>query len=151
MTNTYMDLSEILQKYDQGDFLRTMPEAVLQLLLEADVEGLIGAGRHERASAISAVPLVGNNGGCRTHCCGPRKRYGPSRRRTGANSVVRDRASIDGCGGWCRFWVRCRAIQFRTFHSDDHMGFEKSAKLTPTKSMTCGRRTLDSSTFPSAI
>src|SRR3712207_7639336 len=29
-------------------FLRSVAEAVLQLLMEADVEGLIGAGRHER-------------------------------------------------------------------------------------------------------
>jgi putative transposase len=28
--------------------LRSVAEAVLQLLMEADVEGLIGAGRHER-------------------------------------------------------------------------------------------------------
>jgi putative transposase len=49
MTKSSMDLSELLQKHDQGDFLRTVAEAVLQLLMEADVEGLIGAGRHERA------------------------------------------------------------------------------------------------------
>jgi transposase-like protein len=49
MTKTNMDLTELLQKQDQGDFLRTIAEAVLQLLMEADVEGLIGAGRHERA------------------------------------------------------------------------------------------------------
>ena len=34
-----------------GDFLRAVAESVLQLLvMEADVEGLIGAGRHERAA-----------------------------------------------------------------------------------------------------
>jgi putative transposase len=49
MTKTNMDLTELLQKQDQGDFLRTIAEAVLQLLMEADVESLIGAGRHERA------------------------------------------------------------------------------------------------------
>jgi transposase-like protein len=49
MTKTNMDLTELLQKQDQGDFLRTIAEAVLQLIMEADVEGLIGAGRHERA------------------------------------------------------------------------------------------------------
>jgi transposase-like protein len=31
-----------------GDFLRSVAEAVLQILMEADVEGLIGAGLHER-------------------------------------------------------------------------------------------------------
>ena len=34
---------------DDGDFLRSVAEAVLQLIMEADVEGVIGAGRHERA------------------------------------------------------------------------------------------------------
>ena len=32
------------------DFLRAVAESVLQLLMEADVEGLVGAGRHERAA-----------------------------------------------------------------------------------------------------
>ena len=49
MTKTTMDLSELLQKHDQGDFLRAVAESVLQLIMEADVEGVIGAGRHERA------------------------------------------------------------------------------------------------------
>ena len=49
MTKTNMDLSELLQKHDQGDFLRSIAEAVLQLIMEADVDGLIGAGRHERS------------------------------------------------------------------------------------------------------
>ena len=49
MTKTNMDLSELLAKQDGGDFLRAVAEAVLQLLMEADVEGLIGAGKHERA------------------------------------------------------------------------------------------------------
>ena len=48
MTKTNMDLSEFLQKHDQGDLLRSIAEAVLQLIMEADVDGLIGAGRHER-------------------------------------------------------------------------------------------------------
>ena len=49
MTKTNMDLPELLAKHDQGDFLRGIAEAVLQLIMEADVEGLIGAGRHERS------------------------------------------------------------------------------------------------------
>ena len=49
MTKTNMDLSELLAKHDQGDLLRSIAEAVLQLIMEADVEGLIGAGRHERS------------------------------------------------------------------------------------------------------
>ncbi|TWI93978.1 transposase-like protein [Gemmobacter caeni] len=49
MTKTNMDLSELLAKHDQGDFLRGIAEAVLQLIMESDVDGLIGAGRHERS------------------------------------------------------------------------------------------------------
>ena len=49
MTKTNMDLSELLAKHDQGDFLRAVTEAVLQLIMETDVEGIIGAGRHERS------------------------------------------------------------------------------------------------------
>ncbi len=46
MTKTTMDLTELLQKHDQGDLLRSIAEAVLQLMMESDVDGLIGAGRH---------------------------------------------------------------------------------------------------------
>jgi putative transposase len=49
MTETRLPLAELLQKAGDGDFLRAVAEAVLQLLMEADVEGLIGAGRHERS------------------------------------------------------------------------------------------------------
>jgi putative transposase len=34
MTKTTMDLSEFLQKHDQGDLLRSIAEAVLQLIME---------------------------------------------------------------------------------------------------------------------
>lgn len=44
-----MDLFEPLSRLDQGDFLRGIAKAVLQLIFETDVEGLIGAGRHERS------------------------------------------------------------------------------------------------------
>ena len=50
MTDERMPLAELLEKAGEGDFLRTVAEAVLQLLMEADVEGLIGAGRFERSS-----------------------------------------------------------------------------------------------------
>ena len=49
MTKPTMDLPELLAKHDQGDFLRGIAEAVLQLIMESDVDGLIGAGRHERS------------------------------------------------------------------------------------------------------
>jgi len=50
MTEDRLPLAELLQKAGEGDFLRSVAEAVLQLLMEADVEGLIGAGRHERTA-----------------------------------------------------------------------------------------------------
>jgi putative transposase len=49
MTEDRLPLAKLLQKAGDGDFLRAVAEAVLQLLMEADVEGLIGAGRHERS------------------------------------------------------------------------------------------------------
>jgi putative transposase len=49
MTEERMALVELLHKADDGDFLRAVAEAVLQLLMEADVESVIGAGRHERS------------------------------------------------------------------------------------------------------
>ncbi len=39
----------MLAKAGDGDFLRSVAEAVVQLLMETDVEGVIGAGRHERS------------------------------------------------------------------------------------------------------
>src|SRR5918911_1826692 len=48
MTEERLPLQELLAKAGDGDFLRAVAEAVLQMLMEADVEGLIGAGRYER-------------------------------------------------------------------------------------------------------
>ena len=50
MTEERLPLAELLAKAGDGDFLRAVAEAVVQLLLETDVEGLIGAGRHERSA-----------------------------------------------------------------------------------------------------
>jgi len=58
MTEERLPLAELLAKGGEADFLRSVAEAVLQLLMEADVEGLIGAGRHER----SAERLTWRNG-----------------------------------------------------------------------------------------
>ncbi len=49
MTEERLPLAELLAKAGDGDFLRGVAEAVVQLLMETDVEGLIGAGRHERS------------------------------------------------------------------------------------------------------
>ena len=50
MTDDRMALVDLLQKSGDGDFLRAVAEAVLQILMEADFEGLIGAARHERSA-----------------------------------------------------------------------------------------------------
>ena len=44
MTEERRALAELPEKADEGDFLRAVAEAVSKLLMEADVEGLIGAG-----------------------------------------------------------------------------------------------------------
>ena len=48
MTEDRLPLAELMAKAGDGDFLRSVAEAVVQLLIETDVDGLIGAGRHER-------------------------------------------------------------------------------------------------------
>ena len=48
MTEDRLPLAELLAKAGDGDFLRAVAEAVMQLLMEAAVGGMIGAGRHER-------------------------------------------------------------------------------------------------------
>lgn len=47
MIKMNMDLFEFLVKYDQGDFLCGIVEVVLQLIMEIDVEGIIGVGCYE--------------------------------------------------------------------------------------------------------
>ena len=49
MTEEKMAWVELEQKAGEGDFLRVVAEAVLQILMEADGEGLVGAARHERS------------------------------------------------------------------------------------------------------
>ena len=49
MTDDTLPLHPLLAKAGDGDFLRSVAEAVVQLLMETDVDGLIGAGRHERS------------------------------------------------------------------------------------------------------
>jgi hypothetical protein len=53
MTKERLVLADLLEKAGDGDFLLAVAEAVLQLLMESDVEGLIGAGRYERSGERS--------------------------------------------------------------------------------------------------
>jgi transposase-like protein len=51
MTNDRMALIELLQKTSDGDFLKSIAELTLQRLMEFEVDGLIGAARHQRSEA----------------------------------------------------------------------------------------------------
>jgi transposase-like protein len=50
VTDDSMALLGVIQKSDDGDFLKTVAEAALQRIMDFDVENLIGAGRHERSA-----------------------------------------------------------------------------------------------------
>jgi hypothetical protein len=50
LTEDSLPLAELPQKAGDGDFLRSVAEAVPQIPMEADLEGLIGAGRYERSA-----------------------------------------------------------------------------------------------------
>ncbi len=54
MTDDRLPLAELMQKAGGDGFLRSVAEAVVQLLMETDVDGLIGAGRHERSGERTA-------------------------------------------------------------------------------------------------
>ena len=54
MTDDRMALIEALQKADDGNVLRNLAATVLQMLMEADVAGMVGAGRRERSGERSA-------------------------------------------------------------------------------------------------
>jgi len=49
MTDDRLPLAELMAKTGDEDFLRTIAESVLQIIMEAEVDGLVGAGRHERS------------------------------------------------------------------------------------------------------
>ena len=49
MTENSLPLADLLAKAGDPDFLRQAAETVVQMLMEADVEGKIGAARHERS------------------------------------------------------------------------------------------------------
>ena len=49
MIDDRLPLAELLQKAGDEDFLRNVAEAVVRLLMETDVDGLISVGRHEQS------------------------------------------------------------------------------------------------------
>ena len=58
MTEDRLSLADLLAKAGDGDFLRSVAEAVVQLLMETDVEGVIGAGRHERTGSRAVYATI---------------------------------------------------------------------------------------------
>ena len=50
MTDDTMHLLEVVQKTDDGDFLKMIAETALQRIMDADVDNIVGAARHERSS-----------------------------------------------------------------------------------------------------
>lgn len=59
MTDDRLPLAELLAKAGDGNFLRSMAEAVVQVLMESDVEGVIGAGRRSSGSFPLNSPSCG--------------------------------------------------------------------------------------------
>jgi transposase-like protein len=49
MTDDTMSVLALIQKTDDGDFLKTVAETALQRIMDCDVENVIGACRHERS------------------------------------------------------------------------------------------------------
>lgn len=45
MIDDRLPLTELMAKTGDGDFLRTIAESVLQIIMEADVDGLVGPAR----------------------------------------------------------------------------------------------------------
>ena len=51
MTEERLPLADLLAKAGDGNFLRSVAEAVLQMLMEADVEGLVARGATSAAAS----------------------------------------------------------------------------------------------------
>lgn len=62
MTTTIMEPADLLAAHDQDDFPRTIAKAVLQRITEADVHGLIGAGRARPRFNLSLLDPLGDKG-----------------------------------------------------------------------------------------
>ncbi len=56
MTEERLPLAELLAKAGDGDFQRSVAEAVVRSLMKTDMEGLIGADRHERTGEREDLP-----------------------------------------------------------------------------------------------
>ena len=62
MTEDRLLIEELAAKGGQPDFLRTIAESGLQLIMEADVDGLIGAGVAPLLRALLLDGIIGGVG-----------------------------------------------------------------------------------------
>jgi hypothetical protein len=104
MTEETLPLAELLAKAGDGDFLRAVAEAVVQMLMEADVEGVIGAGRHERTGDRTTYRNGYRDRSLDTRLGSlqlriPKLRQGWSRQRQRAASFRSASATRRGCSG----------------------------------------------------
>jgi len=53
ITDDRLQLAELTARTGDGDFLRNVAESVLQIIMAADVDRLIGTGRHGRSGDSS--------------------------------------------------------------------------------------------------
>lgn len=69
MTDDRLPLAELMAKTGDGDFLRTIAESVLQIIVEADGDGLVGApagtsapatGRPDATATATAASIPGS-------------------------------------------------------------------------------------------
>jgi len=65
MTNDSLPLAELLAKAGDGDFLRSVAEAVVQLLMETDVEGVIDTHKGLKAAIRRVMGSAWQR--CRVH------------------------------------------------------------------------------------
>jgi hypothetical protein len=91
MTEDRLPLAELLQKAGDTDFLRAVAEAVLQLLMETDVEGLVGAGgTSARRSGSTTATATG------TRCSTPGSARSSSGSPSSARAATSRRSSSPG-------------------------------------------------------
>jgi hypothetical protein len=108
MTDDRLALAELLEKAGDGDFLRTVAEAMLQMLMEADVEGWSAPG------GMSAVASGRPGATATATACSTRAwdryrswRRGKSPRRRWSRCSKKRGSAVFRRGGsttWCRLW-----------------------------------------------
>ena len=85
MTENSLPLAELLAKAGNPDFLRQAAQTVVQMLMEADVDSMIGPTRHEHSGERTTY---------RNGCSGLAGRPGPNRARRVPHAGPRQATSI---------------------------------------------------------